>query len=406
MKKISIVALMLVLVMSLTACASDQQKLFSAFNKMQDITSMDSTMEINMVLGAEDFSEDQQIELQQVMNIINMSKLTINQRMVQNEDKTAAKAKTDIIFDIGGMISGDLNIWVDTDMSGDKFELLEIIKMPQMLMSFISPDPAKEYLVYDIGQMMNTAGEDINFSELMEWSKELQPKLLEYLNELEGKFNPGFEIVKEKEKRLVDGKKLTMYELKIDDKGLKDLIRYTGNYLMDDEATIELIKEYMDMVMKMANIPEEEKEAAREEINVALKELEKEMPNIKEKFNTFMDTYKDVTILGDNGIAIEFGINEKGFISHEAGTIDLRIDLGQIGELVEEELKGVLSLEINYKSKISNINNKVITVQLPNVNEKNSINLMQILESQMTNMNDLSPVEPTPEQTIEVPQLP
>jgi outer membrane lipoprotein-sorting protein len=406
MKKISIIALLLVLVMSLTACASDEQKLFSAFNKMQDITSMDSTMEMSMILGAEGFPEEAQADLEQIMSLLNVSKLTMKQRTVQNKDKTAAKAKMDINLNVGGMLNEDLNIWVDTDMSGDSLKMLEIIKMPAMLMNFITPDPAKEYLVYDIGEMMNTADEDINFSELMEWSKELQPKMAEYLKNLEGKFNPGFEIVKEKEKRVVDGKTLTMYEVKIDDAALKELIIYTGNYFMDDEDTIEFIKEYMDMVMKMVNIPEEEKEAAIEEMNLALQEIEKEMPNIKEKFNTFMDTYKDVKILGDKGIVIEFGINGKGFITHEAGTIDLRIDLEEIGKLVGEEIKGVLSLEISYNSKIYNINNKVIRVELPKVDENNSLNLMEMLEAQMTNMNDFLPVEPTPEQTIEVPQLP
>ncbi|MDR7857576.1 hypothetical protein [Tissierella sp.] len=406
MKKISIIALILVIAMSLTACVNDEQKLFNAFSKMQDISSMDSSSEISFNLNAEGFPEDQQANIEQVMALINMSKLTLKQRMVQNEDKTVAKAKVDMNLNVQGLINEDISIWVDTDMSGDSPEIFEVIKIPAMLMGFITPDPAKEYLVYDMSELMNSTSEEINFNELMEWSKELQPKMEEYFKDMVEKFKPGFEIVKEKEKRIVDGKNLTIYELTIDDAELKDLIRYTGNYFMDDEDTMEFIKEYMDVVINMVNLPEEEKAAAIEEINAELEKIEKEMPNIKAKFNTFMDTYKDVTILGEKGIVIEFGINEKGYITHEAGTIDFRIDIGQIAKLLGEEAKGVLNLEINYKSRAYNINNKVIRVELPKVDENNSIDVMQMLEAQMTNMNDFMPVETEAEPTLEAPQLP
>ena len=405
MKKISIIALILVIAMSLTACVNDEQKLFDAFSKMQEINSMDSSSEISFNLNAEGFPEDQQASLQQVMTLINMSKLTLKQRMVQNEDKTAVKAKVDMNLNVEGLINEDMSVWVDTDMSGDSPEIFEVIKIPAMLMGFITPDPAKEYLVYDMSELMNSTSEEINFNELMEWSKELQPKMEEYFKDMVKKFKPGFEIVKEKEKRLVDGKNLTIYELTIDDAELKELIRYTGNYFMDDEATMEFVKEYMDVVINMVNLPEEEKAVALEEISTELEKIEKEMPNIKEKFNTFMDTYKDVTILGEKGIAIEFGINEKGYITHEAGTIDLRVDIGQIAKLLGEEAKGILNLEISYKSRAYNINNKVIRVELPKVNEKNSIDVMKMLEAQMQQiqqMEDFSPVEPTQE----APQLP
>lgn len=86
--------------------------------------------------------------------------------------------------------------------------MVEIIKMPQMLMSFISPeDPAKEYIVYDLGEMMKAEDVELNFAEIMEFSKELQPKLAEFMKEIQKDFKPGFKVVTQKDDKVVNGKK-------------------------------------------------------------------------------------------------------------------------------------------------------------------------------------------------------
>lgn len=404
MRKISVLALILALAISVTGCFGGETKLYDAFNKMQDVTSAESDMEIGFTFATEGFSEEEQLMLQQVSAMVNSTKLKMHVKQTQNKEKTVAQAQVDMSMDLGGMIM-PMNVWVDMDMSTDKPKMVEIIKMPQMLMASMFPnEPAKQYIVYDIGEMMNMENEEVNFSELVKFSKDLQPKMTEFIKEIQKDFKPDFKIIKEKEKREVDGKKLEIYELKLDDATLKELIKYSVNYSLDNETIIEFIKEYMNTVMNIAITSETDKQAAEAEIKKELEELEKQIPEFKVKFNEFMEKYKDVKILGEKGILIEYGIDKDGYIVHEVGTIDLRIDLAQIAKVAGEEnqgVKGIINLGINYNSKVYNINNKDIKVEMPTITKENSVDFMEMMEVQMQQM-PVPVAKPEPE-PVKVP---
>ena len=328
-KKLTVLTLILALALGLTGCVGGELKLYDAFNKMQDITSLDTDMEMTFTFETEGFSEEEQMMLQQISAMLNNAKVKTHQRQVLNEEQTVVKAEMNTIMDFGGMTM-DMGLWVDMDLTEDEQKMVEIIKMPQMLMSFISPeDPAKEYIVYDLGEMMKAEDVELNFAEIMEFSKELQPKLAEFMKEIQKDFKPGFKVVTQKDDKVVNGKKLEIYEVKLDDATLKELVKYAVNYSLEDEKTLEFFKEYMDAVMSMGMIPEEEREAAEKEIAEGFKEFENQIPEMKEKFNEFMEKYKDVEILGDKGIVVEYGIDDKGYIVHEAGNMDLKIDLAK-----------------------------------------------------------------------------
>ncbi len=395
-KKLTVLTLILALALGLTGCVGGELKLYDAFNKMQDITSLDTDMEMTFTFETEGFSEEEQMMLQQISAMLNNAKVKTHQRQVLNEEQTVVKAEMNTIMDFGGMTM-DMGLWVDMDLTEDEQKMVEIIKMPQMLMSFISPeDPAKEYIVYDLGEMMKAEDVELNFAEIMEFSKELQPKLAEFMKEIQKDFKPGFKVVTQKDDKVVNGKKLEIYEVKLDDATLKELVKYAINYSLEDEKTLEFFKEYMDAVMSMGMIPEEEREAAEKEIAEGFKEFENQIPEMKEKFNEFMEKYKDVEILGDKGIVVEYGIDDKGYIVHEAGNMDLKIDLGKIAEVLEEdtEMQGIIKLGIDFKSEYYNINNKIIRVNIPKVNENNSLNMMDIMEQQMEAIPEPESVEP------------
>lgn len=395
-KKLTVLTLILALALGLTGCVGGELKLYDAFNKMQDITSLDTDMEMTFTFETEGFSEEEQMVLQQISAMLNNAKVKTHQRQVLNEEQTVVKAEMNTIMDFGGMTM-DMGLWVDMDLTEDEQKMVEIIKMPQMLMSFISPeDPAKEYIVYDLGEMMKAEDVELNFAEIMEFSKELQPKLAEFMKEIQKDFKPGFKVVTQKDDKVVNGKKLEIYEVKLDDATLKELVKYAVNYSLEDEKTLEFFKEYMDAVMSMGMIPEEEREAAEKEIAEGFKEFENQIPEMKEKFNEFMEKYKDVEILGDKGIVVEYGIDDKGYIVHEAGNMDLKIDLGKIAEVLEEdtEMQGIIKLGVDFKSEYYNINNKIIRVNIPKVNENNSLNMMDIMEQQMEAIPEPESVEP------------
>lgn len=392
MKKISVLALILALSISLTGCVGGELKLYNAFNKMQDVTSIESEMEMGFTFETEEFSEEDQIMLEQVSAMVNNSKITMNQKAKYNKGQTVGQAQVDMNMNFGGMVM-PMNVWVDMDMSTDELKMKEIIKMPQMLMNSMVPnDPEKQYLVLDMGQMMKEESKELNFNELMKFSKEFQPKLAEFMKEIQKDFKPDIKMVEEKGSKVVNKEMLNIYELTLNDATLKELVKYAVNYSLDKKEVVEFIKEYMNAVMKVVTIPEAEKKAAEAEIKQGLEDLEKQLPEFKVKFNEFMDKYEDVKILGDKGIVIEFGINKDGYIVHEVGNIDLRIDLGQIAEVVGEkapEMKGIIKLGINYTSKSYNINSKDVKVEMPKVDENNSIDYMKMMEMQMKQIEQL-----------------
>lgn len=392
MKKISVLALILALSISLTGCVGGELKLYNAFNKMQDVTSIESEMEMGFTFETEGFSEEDQIMLEQVSAMVNNSKITMNQKAQYNKGQTVGQAQVDMNMNFGGMVM-PMNVWVDMDMSTDELKMKEIIKMPQMLMNSMVPnDPEKQYLVLDMGQMMKEESKELNFNELMKFSKEFQPKLAEFMKEIQKDFKPDIKMVEEKGSKVVNKEVLNIYELTLNDATLKELVKYAVNYSLDKKEVVEFIKEYMNAVMKVVTIPEAEKKAAEAEIKQGLEDLEKQLPEFKVKFNEFMDKYEDVKILGDKGIVIEFGINKDGYIVHEVGNIDLRIDLGQIAEVVGEkapEMKGIIKLGINYTSKSYNINSKDVKVEMPKVDENNSIDYMKMMEMQMKQIEQL-----------------
>jgi hypothetical protein len=383
MKKFSIVAIVLVLSIVFTGCTNNELDLYKAFNKSQDINSMESDTVLNFTLKGEGFSaEDEQI-VQQLVNTLNNSEISIKQKMKQNEEKTAAKAFADMNLNFGGM-KMPMSVWVDTDMSGETPKLVEIIEMPQMLMSGMSPEAAdKKYLVYDFEKITDTSGTGIDYDELMKFSKDFQPKITNFFKDYQEDFKPEVEVVKYRGQKTVNGEALSIYELKLNDETFKDFIKYTVNYTLDNKDAIEFVKEYMNAVIDMVEIPEGEEQPSQEEINMEMDNLEKELPELKKQFNEFMDTYKDIKIIGDKGIVIEYGVNSDGYIVYEAGNIDLRIDLEAITKAVKEDLppvEGVLNLGIKFETKVSNIN-KDIRVYIPKVNKSNSIDFSEMMQS-------------------------
>lgn len=395
MKKFTIIALILVLSLAFTGCTNSETEIMNALEKSQDIDSMEADMTIKFTLGSEGFSPEDQAAIDQVASLIGNSEITMQMKQKQNADRTAAKAYMGMNMNIGGMIM-PMEVWVDTDMSSEAPKLVEIIKMPQLMIAPMFPDnPAMEYIVYDFDELTGEEEGQFNFAELMNLAKEMEPKITEFAKNYVKDFNPEVELIENKGEREVDGEALTIYEIKLDDASFKELLRYTINYSLDSEETVKFMKEYMELVTSMVKIPEEEEQLMQEEIAAEMDNLEEEIPQIKEQFNMFMDSINDIKIIGDNGIVIEYGINKDGYLVYEAGNIDLRLDLEALSNLgavaveepieqpveeqvVVEPVKGILNLGISYNSKIKNINGD-IEVVMPETNEENSIGFIEFM---------------------------
>lgn len=388
MKKVSILALILALSMAFTGCTNSEIKLYNAFKKSQDIMSMESDTNLTFKVEAKNFPAEQQQTIEEISKMLNNSEFKMYQRTVQNEEKTIAKSYVNTDFNLGDM-KMDMQVWVEADMSTDTPKLVEIIKLPSAMMSTMAPEGEnKEFIVYDFAEMMNTGKEGVNLDKLTDFSKEIQPKLMNLLKDYYTKFDPGFEVGAFKGTRTVNGRSLSIYEVKLDDASFKKLVRYAGNSYLEDENTINFIKEYFNGVMGAIDGTDEEKQ----ELSQNLDKFQQDFPQIKKQFNEFMDKFEDVKILGDKGLVIEYGINSDGYIAHEAGKMDLSIDLGAIekafknSDIVEsdavEQETPVLNIEINFNTKIYNINKDII-VNMPKVDNNNALYFSDLVQNNL-----------------------
>ena len=392
MKKLSIVALILTIVMIFTGCQGTDSKLIDAFVKNQDIRSLESETVFNFNIEADGFDDGTQEILDNVAGIINSTNIKFNQRAIQNEEQTTSKAVADIGVKIDAMgIDMDLaSIWVDVDMSEDELKLLEIFRINPLLLGLI-PDGHildKEYIVYDVNELL----EEMEFPMdiFSKYTKGINDKVKDIMVNAKGKFNPGFKFINYKGKRLYYGKQQDVFEIRLDDKGFKDLLRYSVKYSMNDEDILELVKDYMDFVKNMlAKQVEDSGEGLdeKEKIDAILESWEEQVAKQEEAFDSVMDALMEIQIIGDKGIAIEYRI-EDGLIVSEAGNIDLVFDLSNLEKLMnikETELpmpiaSGILNLGLNFETNILRVNDESIVVELPETNEENSFNIIELMK--------------------------
>lgn len=396
MKKYSILALVLMLSILFTGCAPSEVKLYDAFIKAQDITSMENDTKLNLTLEFKNFPNETQQQLEEANKMLKNLEFNVHMKQKSNKDKTVAMAEMITDMNLGGMIMG-MDTWVDMDLSKDEPKMEAIIKMPQLFMNQIAAeDTSKEYIVYDYIKIMDLAQEEFDFNEFMKTSMDFNEKILEFTKEYYKDFEPGFKIVDYKGKKAIDGETLSIYEVKLNDDNFKELIRYMVNDSIDNEDSIKLFKEYMDMILQISQVTEVEKEEALTEINESMEELKENLPELKDKFNKFIDTFKDVKVLGEEGIVIEYGVNKNGYVVREVGKMDINIDLKALGQAFEEDVlsenAGILKLSITFDSKAYNINEK-IEINIPEVNEKNSVSFNEILEQ---NTNTIEESEEVP----------
>lgn len=384
-KRISVVAMLLVVGLVFTGCTNGELKLYNSFLKSQDIRAMESKTDLTFKLEGEGLSEETEKMLKEASTFLNTYKLTMNQKMERNEDGTVAKAQVDSEMDMGG-IKTNLSVWLDVDVSKDIPKMKYIIKMPQMLMSMAGEEFAnKEYIEYDYNEVLGSQDMDINYKELMKWSKEMEPKMREFFAEYVKNFDTDVKMVKYKGQRSIDSEMLQIYELKLNDESFKKLMRKTINDFVQNEDMKKFMTEYINM---MVSVVESQNPGDKKEINKEIEELKKEIPNIKENFNKFMDEFDKIKVLAEEGIRIEYGINKEGYIISEKGSINLMLDLEKLGNKVNEsnkeevkapEMKGIIRLKMNFDTKNSNIN-KSIKIETPKLTKENSLKFSDILK--------------------------
>lgn len=400
-----------------TGCSSDELKVVDSLLKSNEIESMESSTELKMSINFIGASEEELQEASEALNLINNSSVTINQKTQQDEEQI--KGQVDFNLDLGGMIT-NTSVWVDADTSGDDFKLKEIIKLPPIfMMSMPEEHMGKEYLVLDFAELMQEANqeqnkeENLDMSQLSNWiefNMEFKTKFNEFVKEFAKDFDFDEKIITYKGKDKIDGESVKVYELKLDDKTFKAFTKQVVYTLIESDSSKELLKEYFAYVEEIVEATDSANQEELEEIRgyselfseegMSKEEKEELLEYIDEEFESF----EDIQIIGEKGIVIQLKINGKGYIVNTSGNINIAFNPEDFDEysyedenisdedanktiLDEEEMNYIIDLNIEFDSKITNIN-KDIDVEFPKTTPDNSINYMELIKAQQEQLRE------------------
>ncbi len=394
-KTVKALALMLVLALGLTilggCAAADELTLLNALCKQPDINSCQSKTELVINLSAEGLSDADKSSFNEIAILLNGMKVSADQKISRNSEKTISKSQADISVNMGGM-STSVSVWSDTDLTGNYPKVKQIIKVPPILSMYL-PDKQrnKEYLVLDTSELLpeaDSAELGISTKEMLQFSKDLTPKLIGFIKDFAKEFNPGFSIVSRKESKIVDNQSVTIYNLKLDDATFKKFLAYTVKTFAGSEQTINFINDLAVAFIDVSDQPYKEKLKAKGELSKYIEDYKKELPEFLKSWDTITTILKDVRILGDKGINIDYGINSDGFIVSESGTLDFVINSKEFMD-AEENYKaqtikdykkkvnkdeGTIKFGITFSTAYSNIN-KDIDISCPKTTPENSFDI-------------------------------
>lgn len=399
-----------------TGCSSNELKVVDAFLKNNEIKSMESSTELKMSVNLIGASEEELQEASEVLNLVNNSSITINQKAQQDEDQV--KGQVDFNIDLGGMIT-NTSVWVDADTSGDDFKLKEIIKLPPILMmSMPEEHMGKEYLVLDFEELMQEVNkeqneeENLDMSQLSNWiefNKEFSTKFNKLVREFAKDFDFDKKIITYKGTERINGEFVKVYELNLDDKTSKDFIKQIVYKLIESDSSKELLNEYITYIENIVEATNSANQEDLEEIRgyselfneeISQEEKEELIGYIDELFKSF----EDIQIIGEKGIVIQLKINKKGYIVNTSGNINIAINPDDFNEysyedevtmdsttneviLDEEKTSPTVDINIEFDSKITNIN-KDIDVELPEITPDNSINYIELIKAEQEKLQE------------------
>lgn len=386
-KKSIWVAWLVILILILTGCSQNQQEIFNAFIKMQDVKSMQEHTTMTIQLSSSDFEPEIQQQIAQAAMLLNNAQVDMDAKTICNEQKTSIKTEVNINLSSGGT-NIDMPFWVDSDISGDTPKLTEIFKFPPIVKEFLPLQfRNKEYLVMNPFEINNTELDEKDLITYTTMSKTFREKINSFLISYSQRFNPNFVVVDKgiQDIETNDGlKSARIYNIKFNDEQFKDFIRYSVNNFIQDKEAMNFVRDFMYLILEASQVPDKEKSLA--DLDRAFNNFETNTPQFLTQFNAVMDQLNDMPFLGEKGLELEYAV-ANGYLIKENETIDLKLDIAKISQFLStlngqentlENAKGTLNLLINLSTNIFDIN-RPIDIQIPEVNKDNSLNYQDLI---------------------------
>lgn len=390
----SVVALLLVL----TGCSQNQQEIFNSVMKMQDVKSLQEHTTMTFQLSGSGFEPDVQQQVEAAAMYLNNAKLELDVKTSGNEQKTATKSQVDMNLALQGT-NINMPIWVDSDFTGETSKVTEIIKLPQIAKASLPPQFAnKEYMIINPFAMNNSAPSNIDMTNFMKLSRNLQTMEVNFLTSYSQRFNPNFDVVDKgiQDVQTNDGlKSAHVYEINLNDAQFKEFIRYTVNNFVQDKEAMNFVKEFMHSILEISQVPDNAK--SLNDFDQAFNEFDTNKTQFLTDFNTAMDQLNDVEFLGDKGLALKYAISD-GYFVKESGAINLKLDFDKMNHFMNTlngqqstsvDANGTLNLMVTFSTDISGINSP-LEIQIPEVNTSNSFSYLDLMNSVTNNARRLS----------------
>lgn len=396
LKKICCAFLILVMGMAtFTGCTKDEVDLMGAIIKVNEIKSMESTTDIAFNLEVEGLSEEDAISSKMVIDTINSAKIKVDTKLNANEDKTKSIAQVDISADVQATPIST-TIWVDTDLSGDNPNVTEIIKIPAMVKGFLPEElQGKEYILYDFSKLVELDEEvKLDLAKSKDLIMKYQGKFIEAFDKFVKNYDSDTNVVKYVGNKTVNGEKCKVYELKFDDASFKKFLQNTINAMLKDEGFTQLIKEYSMEIASSWGL-------STAVVNKELDGLFNEIPKLVKESDKIFKAFKDVKIIGEDGLNVKYVVNAEGYIISKDADINLVFDINGIGNAInvylgkeKEDLNTeVLKLNIKSSTDISKVN-KEVKIEVPNLTKENSIDIVETMkEESQVHVTEMTEIE-------------
>ena len=385
---LSAACIILCLLSGCTASA-EGKAFYDAMLKAQSIKSSQNDIKYTFRFDATDLSESDTAAINQIKAMLNNMEMAMNMKQVTNTDNTVLKMQSDVNIQMGGM-SMNMGVWADMDLNGTNPKFIEIIKYPTMITAANPYMAGKEYMVMDLGKTMDSSvgygrePEGYN-ADKIKMIKEKQDKTNAFLAEYLVQYDPCFKLITDLGTRDILTPEGTVnariYQIKLDDKSAKKLIRYTVNNFAENKAAMEYAADYLNFMGKfIASTPGAIDPA--DGMGKLMESFDKDEPELIKKFDGIMDKLEDIQLIGDKGIILEYAMDENGYIINQYGSMDFIFDISKLSELKEmngssSEKTGIINFGIDFTVLQYNIN-KDIDIEMPVITPENSFDINEI----------------------------
>ncbi|HYF83956.1 MAG TPA: copper amine oxidase N-terminal domain-containing protein [Clostridia bacterium] len=374
-----VLSLILIAATGLTGCnATDKLELVNALEKSAKMTSWESQSKINLKNVNFDTNIEDLLVFQLFIPLLDNMSFEVNQKVNQNSQGTKSVMQTDTKA-VTSDITEQTTLWASYDFEQQPPVIRQIMKLPDTLTASLPEDLAgKEYFVMD--QKDLPGEEQLNpqeYAEMVQSLNDFQSNLIELLKEHALHIDPNFVVINQLEDKVVDGERLSVYQLKLDNKSLKTIMKYVLSELSENEQAKDIIKELI-----LASSAIAEGTEASQDLDMALDTLTNGDKSLKDELDRIMTALEDVTMLGSRGIEINFQINKDGYIVNQNGVFDFYMDSQEVEDAFEklageteydgkETYKFTFGLAMEFNTDINNINQEV-KIDFPVVTKENS----------------------------------